>query len=40
MSNIMTLGSGQSRGLSWLTVEDLVEKGIGEQLKVFGDAAK
>ena len=33
MANIMTLGSGQSRGLSWLTVEELVERGIEEQLK-------
>jgi hypothetical protein len=33
MSNIMSLGSGESRGLKWLTVEELAELGITEQIK-------
>ncbi len=33
MSNILSLGTGESRGLKWLTVEELTELGITEQIK-------
>ncbi len=33
MSNILAVGTGESRGLKWLTVEELTTLGISEQIK-------